>query len=105
MFAAEHGVRAAGSAEDAVRGADVVIGSRYVPGGRIEPGESPEAAVAREMREETGLSVDVRRKLIEVAVARLQAGQSDVIAANADGPIRHVFLPPSGIARLSSSLP
>jgi hypothetical protein len=43
--------------------------------------------------------------LIEVAVARLQTGQSDVIPANADGPIRHVFLPPSGIARLSSSLP
>lgn len=43
--------------------------------------------------------------VVEVAVGRLLAGQSNVIPANAHGPIRHVFLPPSGIARLSSSLP
>jgi ADP-ribose pyrophosphatase YjhB (NUDIX family) len=30
-----------------------------VPGGRVEPGESPAAAVEREVREETGLAVRV----------------------------------------------
>lgn len=43
--------------------------------------------------------------LIEVAVARLQTGQSTVVQGVTRGPIRHVFFPPSGIARLSSSLP
>jgi prepilin-type N-terminal cleavage/methylation domain-containing protein len=43
--------------------------------------------------------------LIEIDVARLMAGQTDVIPANAHGVVRRVFLPPSGIARLSSSLP
>ena len=31
------------------------------PGGKIEPGESPEAALARELREELGISVSVGR--------------------------------------------
>lgn len=43
--------------------------------------------------------------LVEVDVARLMAGQTDVIAANAHGVVRRVFLPPSGIARLTSVLP
>lgn len=34
------------------------------PGGGIEPGESAEACVAREMREETGLEVRVERLLL-----------------------------------------
>ncbi len=38
-----------------------------LPGGRMELGETPEATVAREMREETNLIVRVERFLFEVA--------------------------------------
>jgi 8-oxo-dGTP diphosphatase len=38
-----------------------------LPGGRMEPGETPEATVAREMREETNLIVRVERLLFDVA--------------------------------------
>lgn len=36
-----------------------------LPGGGIEPGESPEAAALREMEEETGLRVTIKRKIAE----------------------------------------
>jgi ADP-ribose pyrophosphatase YjhB (NUDIX family) len=39
------------------RGHDPEAGRWSLPGGRIEPGETAEAAVVRETREETGLSV------------------------------------------------
>lgn len=38
-----------------------------LPGGGMEPGETPEATVAREMREETNLIVRVERLLFDVA--------------------------------------
>ncbi|MCP2259588.1 ADP-ribose pyrophosphatase YjhB, NUDIX family [Streptoalloteichus tenebrarius] len=41
------------------RGNDPGRGRWSVPGGRVEPGESDAAAVAREVEEETGLSVRV----------------------------------------------
>jgi 8-oxo-dGTP diphosphatase len=41
------------------RGHDPHRGRWTLPGGRVEPGETPEAAVVREIREETDLDVHV----------------------------------------------
>ena len=43
------------------RGQAPALGCWSLPGGRVEPGESDAVAVAREVREETGLDVRVDR--------------------------------------------
>lgn len=40
------------------RGKEPFKGKLVLPGGHIEPGETPEVAATRELREETGLVVD-----------------------------------------------
>ncbi|MGO9910920.1 MAG: NUDIX domain-containing protein, partial [Acidimicrobiales bacterium] len=45
------------------RGREPSAGRWSIPGGRVEPGETPEAAVARELWEETGLAVVVTQLL------------------------------------------
>jgi ADP-ribose pyrophosphatase YjhB (NUDIX family) len=50
------------------RGHDPHRGRWSLPGGRIEAGESPEQAVVREVREETGLQVRPRRAIGRVTI-------------------------------------
>ena len=64
------------------RGRPPGVGLWSVPGGRVELGESLAAAVAREVAEETGLTIEVG-PLIEVV---------ERVTATADGTYHHVIL-------------
>jgi 8-oxo-dGTP diphosphatase len=49
-----------------LRGNEPDRGTWSLPGGRVEDGEQPAEAVVREVLEETGLHVEVRRRLAQV---------------------------------------
>jgi 8-oxo-dGTP diphosphatase len=50
------------------RGSEPSKGLWSLPGGRVEPGETPAMAAVREVREETGLDVEVERLLATVSI-------------------------------------
>ena len=58
------------------RGHEPGMGLWSIPGGRIEPGESDEAALVREVREETGLVVTAGRL---IGAVRRPAGASGAV--------------------------
>jgi 8-oxo-dGTP diphosphatase len=46
-----------------VAGNHEYAGCWYIPGGHMRPGETPEQAVVREMKEETGLNIEIEEQL------------------------------------------
>jgi 8-oxo-dGTP diphosphatase len=60
------------------RGHEPDAGLWSLPGGRVEPGETDEQAVVREIREETGLSVQCDRLVGSVQRAGLAGAVVDI---------------------------
>ena len=60
------------------RGHEPAAGLWSIPGGRIEPGETDAEAVAREMTEETGLTVQVGRLIGRVRRPGLNGAVADI---------------------------
>src|SRR4051794_235689 len=69
-------------------------GGWELPGGKLEPGESPEACVAREIREELGLAVRVG-PLLDAWVYHIAAGVDVLI-------VTYGCFPEGGDVRCSS---
>ena len=53
-------------------------GKWHILGGRLEKGEQPEEAVKREVKEETGLSVDVHQ-VVDISTFAWEEGENDSI--------------------------
>ena len=49
-----------------------------IPGGKLDPGESPQQAIVREMKEETGLDGVVKGRIGEAPQGRLPDGRAGV---------------------------
>ena len=70
------------------RGRPPAEGLWSVPGGRIEPGETAAAAATREVREETGLDVEVGAVLITAVIADGAYRVQDFAARVVGGQLR-----------------
>ena len=63
-----------------------------LPGGKVEPGETPDTALVREVREELGVEIAVSRWLAEKAPIALDLVLRVALATLADGephPVEH----------------